>query len=117
MKYLDYPKEKLSNGNTIEYKRTENGTCYHKETPDKLVELLEELLENRTRITVDYGDIKTGKSWGEEHDITGYIGRSTGNIKIPLLVYNTRSYGGGALLDHCIIGIKTSKGNKELYKI
>ena len=55
-------------------------------------------------------------AWNEEHDIFGYVGRSTGENKIPLLVANFRSYGGGALLDHCIIKIRESKGNRVLYQ-
>lgn len=91
-----------------QYKVTDSGTAYHLETPGHLVELLERLRQNGTRITIDFGDVNTGKSWEEEYDITGRIGRSTGSIKIPLLVHNARSYGGGALLDHCILSIKHS---------
>lgn len=117
MKYISHTSEKLSNGNIIHYKETENGTFYHEETPDEVVEVLERARENRTRLTLDYGDVKTGKTWGEENDIHGYIGRSTGRIKIPLLIYNTGSTGGGAILDHCIIGIYTSKGKRNLFNI
>lgn len=93
------------------------GTFYKKNTPMDLIEVLERARENRTRIVVDYGDIKTGKSWGEENYIKGYVGRSTGEIKIPLLVYNSRSIGGGGLLDNCILSVKTTKGNRTLYKL
>ena len=92
-----------------------DGTSYHKETNDLLIKTLENARKNNIRIVVDYGDVKTGKSWGEQHNITGYVGRSTGSIKIPLLVYNTRSLGGGALLDHCIIKVVTSRGKFQLY--
>lgn len=94
-----------------DYKITESGTAYHLDTPDHLVELLEKLRENQTRITVDYGDVNTGKSWGEIHDISGRIGRSNGKFKIPLLIHNSRSWGGGGLLDHCILSIKCSNKN------
>ena len=94
-----------------------NGTFYHEKTNDQVIEVLESARQNRTRIILDYGDVKTGKSWGEEYDITGYVGRSTGEIKIPLLVYNARSLGGGGILDHCIIGIYTARGKKQLYKL
>jgi len=73
--------------------------------------------ENRIRIVVDYGDVKTGESWGEQYDIVGYVGRSTGRIKVPLLVFNSRSLGGGAMLDHCILTVKTSAGKRLLYTI
>ncbi len=108
--------EKLSNGNIIEYKII-NGTTYHKETSEEVINVLEQSRMNKKRIILDYGDTKTGRSWNEIYDITGYIGRSTGKIKIPLLIYNSRSIGGSSILDHCIIGIYTSKGKNPLYKI
>lgn len=108
----------LSNGNKINY-RIFNGTYYHEETPDNLIRVLDYCRQNNIRVTVDYGDTKTKKSWNETYDITGYIGRSTGKIKIPLLVYNSRSFGGSSLLDNCILSIKyaNKKQGGLLYKI
>ncbi len=82
-----------------------NGTYYHVETSDHLVTLLETLRLNQTRIRLDYGDTTTGKSWGEHYDIVGHISRSTGPVRIPILIHNVRSMGGGAILTHCIIKI------------
>lgn len=89
---------------------------FHSETNDTVKNLLNELNQNRKRVRIWYGDIKTGKSWNDEHDIIGYIGCSTGQKKIPLLVHNSRSLGGGHLLDHCIIRIDDIKAKKTLYK-
>ena len=94
-----------------------NGTSYNSKTSMDVIEILEQARLNGTRIVLDYGDVKTGESWGEIHDITGTIHRSSGSIKIPILLYNKRCLGGGAILDNCIIGIKTSKGKKVLYSI
>jgi hypothetical protein len=33
----------------------------------------------------------------------GRKGRSMGPVKVPLLIANSRSMGGGAILDHCIV--------------
>jgi hypothetical protein len=111
-----YSKETLSNGNTIHYK-VYQGTAYHAETPDEVVSILDRALNNHrnTRLRIHYGDPKTGKAWGDVE--TGYIGRSTGSIKIPLLIKTTRSLGGGGLLDHCIIKIEEKIGQtyKEIY--
>ena len=93
-----------------------NGTSYSENTSDKVIKVLEKCIKERIRIVVDYGDVKTGISWNECHDICGYIGRSSGKIKIPLLIYNSRSFGGGALLDNCIVKITTSKGKRILYQ-
>lgn len=107
--------ETLSNGNTIEYKEI-NGIFYHAQTNQSVIDALESSRNKRQRIIVDYGDTETGKSWNEQFDITGYIGNSTGRIKIPLLIHNSRSMGGGALLDDCIIKISTSTGKRVLYQ-
>jgi len=41
----------------------------------------------------------------DEYDTIGTVGRSTGTNKIPLLIKTKRSFGGGAILDHCIVKI------------
>lgn len=101
-------KEKLSNGNEVTYKII-NGTAYHIETPIEVINILENAMKNRIRIRVFYGDNKTGKDWLEENDTIGYVGRSTGRIKIPLLIRTNRSFGGGSILDDCIVRITQDK--------
>jgi len=93
-----------------------NGTYYSTMTNDEVINVIETAKRNRTRLVLDYGDVLTGKSWNEIYDITGYVGRSTGEVKIPLLIHNSRSIGGPAILDNCIIKISESKGKKVLYK-
>jgi hypothetical protein len=108
--------EKLSNGNDVTYQVLENGHSYKTDTPEKVVSTLEKAWYRKERIKVYYGNIKTGKRWNEENGIMGYVGFSTGSIKIPLLVPNKNSLGGGALLDNCIIKIRESKGKHVLYQ-
>lgn len=109
--------EKLSNGNTIYYVEL-NGTHYevgikigdkelkeYKQVDDSLLNTLEALRQSRRRVRVWYGDKDTGRAWLEEFDVTGTIGRSTGSIKIPILVNNKRSWGGGALSVGSIVRI------------
>jgi len=98
------------------YKKLPNGTHYTENTNDDMIKLLEDIRENATRCRFHWGDTETGRDWGDDCDVKGRIGRSTGSIKIPLLVYNSRSFGGGALLTDCIVKIVTTKGGKELYK-
>ena len=98
-----------------EYKVT-NGTSYDARTPDEIVSVLEKARLNRTRLHVSLGDIETGKDWLEENDVYGFVGRSMGPVKVPLLVANRRSLGGGAILDHCIVRIRTSAGGRVLYQ-
>ena len=102
--------------NEIKYKVI-NGTSYHAETSQAVINVLESVRnEPRKRIRVYFGDVATGKCWNEEHDISGYIGRSNGTNKVPLLINNKRSFGGGALLDHCIVKIKESKGARVYFQ-
>lgn len=97
---------------TFEMVRYSSGTCYHAETPTKVVELIETYgswnrnNDGRTRLALHYGDVATGEDWLDEWDMEGYIGRSTGPLASPLLIANSRSTGGGAILDNCIIRIR-----------
>lgn len=84
-----------------------NGTSYNIDTPEEVVRWLETSRERGQRIRIFYGDTGTGKDWREEFDTMGHIGRSNGQIKIPLLIKTKRNLGGGAILDHCIVKITT----------
>jgi hypothetical protein len=101
-----------------QYKQV-NGTSYDARTPDEVVAILENARQNRTRLHVSLGETEgpeAGKDWLEENDVYGFIGRSTGSIKIPLLVHSRRSRGGPGLLDHAIVRIRTSQGGKILWQ-
>lgn len=98
-----------------EYK-TINGTSYDVRTPDEVVAILENARQTRTRLHVSLGDSESGRDWIEENMVHGVIGRSTGSIKIPLLIHNRRSLGGPGLLDHCIVRIRTSSGGRILWQ-
>jgi hypothetical protein len=94
-----------------------NGTHYNINTNDKVIEVLERCRMNKTRIVVDYGNVETKESWNEVYNITGYVGRSNGSIKAPLLIFNNRSLGGGCILTDCILSIKESKGKRVLFSL
>lgn len=104
--------ERLTDGNVIVYRRLDNGTCYHKDTAPAVVNALERARAERIRVRLVLGNTSTGDSWHEEFGVFGYIGRSTGRIKIPLLLYNSRSIGGPAILDHCVIGVRYASRKK-----
>ena len=86
-----------------------NGTAYRKDTPEDVIKILEFAMKNKERIRLFYGDTKTGKDWLQNFNTTGTIGRSTGQTKIPLLINNSRSQGGYAVLDNCIVKITIDK--------
>lgn len=109
--------EKLSNGNVIRYKVV-NGTAYHEETADEVVRILENARQSARGVLVRfcYGDTDTGRDWGETCDTTGYIGRSTGSIKIPILIRTINSSGGPGLLDHCIVRVEEKNRGDRHYR-
>ena len=86
-----------------------NGISYHENTPDAVIRVLENAMRTNKRIRIFYGDTETGRDWMEIYDIIGTIGRSCGQNKIPLLIKNIRSYGGGAILTDCIVKITIDK--------
>jgi hypothetical protein len=102
-----------------------NGTYYAIGTPLKVVDVLERARQNKTRIVIDLGFTESnerstpetlGQSWMETFDTTGYVGRSMGPIKVPLLIPNSRSHGGGQISTTSIVRILTSKGKHVLYE-
>ena len=92
-----------------------NGTYFDARTPIEVVEVLEKARLNRTRLHISLGD-ETGRDWLEEFECFGFIGRSMGPTKVPLILPLRRSIGGGAILDHCIVRIRHSAGGKVLWQ-
>ena len=96
--------------------QTKNGTSYDQRVPKEMVELLEDIRINKIRVRFHWGEAATGEDWGDCYDVEGTLGRSTGTSKVPLLINNSRSLGGGAILGHCIVKITTTrKPLKTLY--
>lgn len=85
-------------------------------TCDKVKKALIDCYNAKSRIRVWYGDTDTGVSWLEEYDVVGTIGRSSGQAKIPLLIKNSRSIGGGGILCHCIIRIDVIGSRRTIYE-
>ena len=81
----------------IRYRNVE-GTFFHAQTPYEVVLALRAAAHGSRRIRLFYGDPETGLDWNEEHDVIGFLGRSIGPIKVPLLLKSWRSDGGPALL-------------------
>ena len=123
---------------TKEY-RERYGMQWDARTSDEVIDVLEKARRNHTRVHLSSGYTEhhaanwekaagsvlmeeplgakeLGRDWLEENDTRGYIGRSTGSIKVPLLINNKRSIGGPALLDHCIVRIRASSGGRVLWQ-
>ena len=96
-----------------------NGTWYHDETPVEVANILEACRLYNKRIKFRYGCITgpdAGKDWGDSMDQCGYISRSCGQYRVPIVLYNKRSDGGPHILDHKIVKIQESRGGKVLYQ-
>lgn len=121
--------EKLNNGNTLYYVESE-GTFFpvgiylkeenrlevYSQVNKALMDILNNSRKYGFRVRIWYGDRKTRKAWNEEYDVTGRVGRSQGDIKIPLLIYSKRSYGGGALLVGSILRVDDIEDKRTLWK-
>lgn len=93
-----------------------NGISFKADANEQVCNILSSAIQSRKRLKLTFGDVKTGRSWNEEHDIIGRIGKSCGTVKVPLLIHNARSTGGGAILDNCIIKIVDIESGIILYK-
>lgn len=92
-----------------------DGLYFNPATPERVCYQIASAYRRGERVRLWYGDTTTGRAWGEEYDIIGSIGRSCGPVKAPLLITNSRSHGGPAILDHCIVAITTAQGGRGLY--
>lgn len=96
---------------------TSKETWFHPDTSPLVRAILERARLHHTKIRLHYGDPETGVSWLDENDVIGYIGRSTGTLKVPLLIAENED-GGPAVLDHCIVCIQRAGqgGGEMLYQ-
>jgi hypothetical protein len=95
--------------------------------PAQIQQALESAYRSKRRIRVWYGFTeyqsgalrdgdKHGLSWGDDFEVVGTVGRSTGRVKIPLLVNNARSLGGPAILVTSIVRIDDIASRTHLFK-
>ncbi len=93
-----------------------NGMWFSENTNEDVKRIIVNGYRSNKRFRFWFGDVKTGKSWNEENDVCGYIGKSCGGVKIPLLIANNRSMGGGGLLDDCIVKIVDISSKQVVYQ-
>jgi hypothetical protein len=90
-------------------------TTFDLHTPDAVARILEEARLRRRRLRIYYGDRETGRDWNSNSDILGYIGRSMGPIRVPLLLDRLSSSGGGAILTADIVKIQQADTKAVLW--
>lgn len=98
---------KGGHGHDIVEREHVSGLWFHAGTDPKVCDAIALAHSCGYRVRLFIGDTVTGKCWHDEFGTVGTIGRSTGQVKCPLLIANVRSSGGFAILDHCVIGIAT----------
>lgn len=91
-----------------------NGTEYSAGTPNSVVGALEEARLTGRRIRVFYGNPETGEDAKAQLHTLGYVGRSAGERKFPVIVYNKRSLAGVRIKDDQIV--KITSGREILWK-
>lgn len=91
-----------------------NGTSFVGGTTKTCAAVLESLRASRKRVKITYGDPDTMQEWdGKDY---GTVGRSCGTEKVPIIVHNFRSTGGGAILTRVILEIAESSGGRVIYR-
>lgn len=107
-----------------------DGTWYDIGTCDSVIYALEYARKYNKRVHVlfcypDEKDVpkdweskfSAKEIWLEDYDTVGRIGRSCGDIKTPILLKTSRSYGGGGLLTDRICSIIETGTRKVLYDL
>lgn len=88
---------------------------YNPRTPEKVRRVLERARREGLTLRLFLGDATTGRDWLEENDVVGRVGRSTGKLKIPLLVPEG-DVGGPGILDANVVRILDADTGEELYR-
>ena len=97
--------------------KDENKLEVFNQVDEKLISVILQYRGSNERLRFWYGDRDTGKSWNEEYDVMGTIGRTGGDFKIPILLNNSRSYGGGAILIGSLVRIDEISSHRTLWKV
>lgn len=77
-----------------------------------VVDILTRALTEERRLVIEYGDAKTGQSWGWEHVAEGYVIAERG---LPAIKYNARVAEATVIRSAQIVQILTSDGG-TIYK-
>lgn len=93
-----------------------NATLFSPDTPQEVQSVLNQAISTRARIRVVFGDPETGRDSLEEYDVIGYVSRTTGALKSPILVHNRASFGGVLMSTDRILRIVDVKTRRDLYR-
>jgi len=75
-----------------------------------------EAYNSKQKIRIHFGDTETGESWLDENDVAGYVGRTTGPMRSPILLATLKHSGGCCILTDCILRIQALPSLEDLYQ-
>lgn len=108
-------KESYICGKTVFRLHTGSGFYFSEDTREEVADAVTRAHVNGWRVRVFMGDVKTGEVWPDEWGTMGKVGASCGPCRVPLLVSNARSMGGGSILTGCIVGLtRIDSGRVEM---
>jgi hypothetical protein len=90
-------------------------TYFDPGTQPEAAKVLEAARKCGRQLRLILGDTATGAPWLEEHDVVGRIGRSTGSLKVPLLI-EAGQCGGSAILCARILAVIAWDSGDVLYR-
>lgn len=90
-------------------------TYFDPGTDPKAARALETCRRDGRKVRLMQGDTATGLPWLDEHDVLGRIGRSTGTLKVPLLI-EAGADGGVAILTNCLLRLIDWETGRDLYR-
>lgn len=97
--------------------KDENKLEVFSQVDEKLISVILQYRGSNERLRFWYGDRDTGKSWNEEFEVLGRIGRSSGTFKVPLVLNNSRSCYGGSLMFSPLVRIDEVSSHRTLWKV
>lgn len=90
-------------------------TYFDPGTDPEAARVLERCRRDGRKLRLMLGDTATGQCWLSEHEVVGRIGRSTGTLKVPLLV-EPGADGGTAILTNCLLRLIDWRTGEDLYR-
>ena len=92
-----------------------HSTYFDPGTDPRLARVLETCRRDGSKVRLVLGDTGTGASWLDEFDVVGTVGRSTGLLKVPLLVEPGQA-GGTAILCAHVLALMAWDTGLPLYR-
>jgi hypothetical protein len=82
-----------------------SGTSYEAGTPPEISGIIDQEMDSNNRLRLFYGNTETGNDWNEEFHTIGYVSRSSGKVKVPILLPHADSKKGITILTTHIVKI------------